>query len=92
MDEIYIALEQKILDTVLFYMDEIGVEETREALKKLPTLVDTILKEREVDILIEDFIGAYNVLQEKGVKVTVNNYAESIDIYNANDFDFKWED
>lgn len=61
-------------------------------LETIISVAKTTLKEKEMDMLIEDFIGAFNVLQEKGVRITVNNHAGCIDIYDADDFDFDWED
>lgn len=61
-------------------------------LETIISVAKTTLKEKEMDMLIEDFIGAFNVLQEKGARITVNNHAGCIDIYDADDFDFDWED
>ena len=64
------------------------------SLKELEIIISvakSTLKSKEVDMLIEDFIGACNVLQEKGVRITVNNSAGNVDIYDADDFDFDWD-
>ena len=65
-----------------------------EELKNIAQACEDTIKEKEmeIDMLIEDFIGAFKVLQDKGIQITVvNSYAEHANIYNADDFNFEWD-
>lgn len=64
-----------------------------EELKNIAQACEDTIKEKEmeIDMLIEDFIGAFKVLHDKGVQVTVNNFDGQVDVYDADDFDFHWD-